>query len=395
MNLLVMGVDSNGRDAQRYLGTRSDAMLLVSLDPVQKKVGVVSIPRDTRVQIEGHGLDKINSAHALGGPELAVSTVKNTFLVQIDHYVAVDTKGLKTLFDALGTVEVLVEKPMHYHDRSAGLNICLEPGVRTLDPTEVEGYLRFRHDAMGDIGRVERQQWFLRQVTRKLKDPQVILRLPQLIAFARDNVVTDMRPEDLVKVMAFVKDIQQQQVETATLPGTPAMIGGGSYWLPDMDQCRVALQRLTGTGLLSSAPDSESGMPEAGLAAPAVAATTDQSVVKPIQVAIKYPRGSEDIARSMEDLLTAGGYLVKYKYQCALTDCQHEVISQNSARADDQQTASLRKCLPAVASWPVALALEPHTTTDFTLVVSPYTVVPGKIAAAPLPAPEAQQPARR
>jgi LCP family protein required for cell wall assembly len=136
MNILLMGVDSNGRNTQRFLNTRSDTMMVVSVDPDARKVGVVSIPRDSRVPIAGgHGEDKINSAHAFGGPDLAVETVQQNFNVPIDRYVVVDVQGLKRLFEILGPIEVLVEKKMYYTDRAAGLNIALKPGLQTLDAT--------------------------------------------------------------------------------------------------------------------------------------------------------------------------------------------------------------------------------------------------------------------
>ncbi len=372
MNLLVMGVDSNGKGTLRYLGTRSDSMMLVSIDPARHRVGVVSIPRDSRVEIEGHGTEKINSAHAFGGPELSVSTVRSTFLVQIDHYVVIDTQGLKRLFEALGPVQVLVEKPMHYRDRTAGLHVNLEPGLQTLDPVQAEEYVRFRHDARGDIGRMERQQWFLRQVAHKLKEPQIILKLPELIAFARDNVVTDMTADDMIRAIGFLKDLQPTQVETATLPGVPEMIGGGSYWIPDMDQSRKVLGRLIGTGLLSA---TNPGAEEQQSPAIEVGTTGDTAVVKPMTVSIRYPKGAEESANNIAQVLTDNGYVVRYRWQTAAADCQHEQINQNSERADEIQTDTLRKALPDIKEWPVVVSIENRPVSDFTLTISPSTTV--------------------
>ncbi len=142
-------------------------MMLVHVDPDTKRVGIVSIPRDSRVKLPGnHGIDKINFAHALGGPNCAVEAVKDAFAVPIDHYGDVDTEGLKKVFEALGPMEIMVEKRMRYRDRAAGLHVDLEPGSQTLSPKQVEEYVRFRHDPKGDIGRIERQQWFMRQVSK-------------------------------------------------------------------------------------------------------------------------------------------------------------------------------------------------------------------------------------
>jgi LCP family protein required for cell wall assembly len=347
-------------------------MMLVSIDPARRRVGVVSIPRDSRVEIEGHGTDKINSAHAFGGPELSVSTVRNTFLVQIDHYVVIDTQGLKRLFEALGPVQVLVEKPMHYRDRTAGLNVDLQPGLQTLDPVQAEEYVRYRHDARGDIGRMERQQWFLRQVAHKLKEPQIILKLPELIAFARDNVVTDMTADDMVRALSFLKDLEPTQVATATMPGVPQMIAGGSYWVPDMEQSRKVLDRLIGTGLLSAtsfdAPEQQAAIVDAST-------TGDTAVVKPMTVSIRYPKGLEETAQNVAQVLTDNGYVVRYRWQIPEADCQHEQINQNSERADEIQTDTLRKALPDIKEWPVVISIESRPVSDFTLTISPSTTV--------------------
>ncbi len=377
MTVLVMGVDSNGRNTERFTGTRSDTMILVSLDPVTHKVGMVSIPRDSRVKISSnHATDKINSAHALGGPELAVQTVGEVFSVPVDHYVVVDTQGLKELCELLGPVEVLVEKEMHYHDWAAHLHVDLKPGLQILDPGQVEQYVRFRHDARGDIGRIERQQWFFRQAANKMKDPQFLLRLPELVKLAHDYVHTDLSIEDMARIANFGKDIKPADVVTATLPGEPKMIGGGSYWLPDMDGCRVVFNRvlgLSGGGNFVDQPLSGNG--EASEKTQAASGGGDMIPLsaRPLVLALKYPRGSESTAGEVEALLRASGYAVRYKWQVPVSDCQHEQIVQMSARADEDATSRLRKSLPDLRDWPVVLSIESRPVADFTLMITPKT----------------------
>lgn len=392
MNVLLMGVDSNGRGTQRFHQTRSDTMILVSLDPETKKVGMVSIPRDSRVRIaDEHGVDKINSAHALGGPELAVKTVSEAFAVPIDHYIVIDTQGLKKLFEVLGPVEVLVEKRMHYRDRAAGLRISLEPGVQRLDAAQTEEYLRFRHDPKGDIGRVERQQWFLRQVARKLKEPQVVLKLPELFKLANDYVVTDLPIDDMFKLAQFGKDIQPSQVETAMLPGAAECIRGGSYWIPNPEACAVVFNRLLGTppavaqiAANTAINASTEGAPTEGTTEAAVFNNDTLSAQyasayaehKPTAIAIKYPRGMDEAARAFEASLNAAGYNVKYRCRGDAAECAHEQIVQNSFRADAGLTAKLRNDCTEVTEWPVVIAVDSASSVDFTLVLSPTAKVP-------------------
>ena len=373
MTVLVMGVDSNGLNTERFLNTRSDTMILVSMDPFARKVGMVSIPRDSRVKIAGnHGMDKINAAHAFGGPQLALQTVGENFAVPIDHYVVVDTTALKELCQLLGPVDVLVEKEMHYHDWAAHLHIDLKPGLQTLSPEQVEQYVRFRHDAKGDIGRIERQQWFFRSAARKLHDPQFLLRLPDLIRLAHDYVQTDLSLEDMARIANFGKDVKPEDVVTATLPGAPEMINGGSYWVPDMDGCRAVFNRMLGLGgggaFVASAGShqADSDMEEA-------AAKLTADYAKPPVVAIRYPKGSDDAAARLEQMLTQSGYNVRYKWLMPQSDCQHEQIIQMSARADEGTTDKMRGAVPEMSVWPVVLQLDSKPIADFVVVISPQS----------------------
>ncbi len=383
MTVLLLGVDSNGPNSQRFIGTRSDTMILANVNPFTKKVSLISIPRDSRVDIaRGHGVSKINSAHALGGPELAVETVSKTFSVPIDHYVVVDTEGLKKVFELVGPVQVLVEKPMQYHDHTAHLDVNLAPGLQTLDASQTEQYVRFRHDLRGDIGRIERQQWFLRQVAQKLREPQTLLKLPQLITISQEYVKTDLAPEDMAALVAFLKDIRPTQVETATLPGNATTIAGGSYWVPDMEACKLVFDRM----LNQSVGENQSPDLLASAARADDDLTAGSADAIAMRIAIKYPKGAEAIAASFEQALTDAGCKVKYKWQVDTADCQHEQIVENSARTDAQHTVALKKFLPQLGNWPVNIAPDAHYAVDYTLVISPTTLPPSA------PTPEAMAP---
>lgn len=360
MTVLVMGVDSNGRDTERFTGTRSDTMIIVNLDPQEHRVGIVSIPRDSRVKIAGsERMDKINSAHAFGGPELSKQTISENWGVPIDHYVVVDTQALKELCQLLGPVEVLVEKEMHYHDWAAHLHIDLKPGVQVLEPEQVEQYVRFRHDPRGDIGRIERQQWFFRAAAKKMRDPQFLLRLPDLIRMAHDYVKTDLSLEDMARIATFAKDVKPETVVTAMLPGEAQTIGGASYWLPDEEGSRNVFHRIL--GFTASAGSFVHDEPIE------LASNTE----KPISIALKYPKGCEDQADALESQLAAQGYRVRYKWIMPAADCQHEQIIQMSARADDSTTEKIRTQNADLGQWPVVLSLESRPLADFTIVISP------------------------
>lgn len=378
MNILLLGVDSNGRGTQRFVGTRSDTIMVVSVDPETKKVGVVSIPRDSRVTIAGHGEDKINAAHAFGGPDLTVATVQSTFSVPIDRYIVVDTQGLKRVFEILGPVEVLVEKKMFYNDRSAGLHIALKPGLQRLDPVQAEEYVRFRHDRTGDIGRIDRQQWFLRQVYKKLADPQIILKLPALFNAANEYVVTNLTVEEMAKLAAFGKDLTPAQIESGMAPGKVATINGGSYWLPDIEGASIVFHRLTGLPISSSlTTDRLANQDVAYAAAPAENSHTHylSPTSGPISVGIRYPKGCEQTARNLELWINHCGYKVGGKIRADVADCQHDTIIENSLRVNQDLVNKLRSEMPCLSAWPAVVSLDPLSPVDLTLVVSPQAYV--------------------
>jgi len=374
-NILLMGVDSNGPHTKRFANTRSDTMMVVSLDPESKRVGIVSIPRDSLVEIaDGRGKeDKINSAHALGGPDLAVRTVESVFSVAIDHYVVVDVKGLKRLFEILGPVDVVVEKSMNYTDHAAGLHVALSPGLQSLDATQAEEYVRFRHDGKGDIGRIDRQQWFLRQVSKKLHEPQVILKLPDLFRCANDYVATDLSIEEMAKLAAFAKDIRSEKIQTAVVPGEAAGIKGGSYWVPDMSRAAIVFNRICGVPLDSAmaadiAPDTDG--PDA------VEAAELPKVEKPMTALIKYGRGGDEAAKNLEKQMTKAGYKVRGRIRVDSSDCQHEQIIQTSKRfALGENLEKLQGDVTTLQDFPSAINLEAKVPYDLVIVVSPDTAL--------------------
>lgn len=209
----------------------------------------------------------------------------------------------------------------------------------------------------------------MRQVSKKLKEPQVLLKLPEMFKFAHDYVVTDMSVEDMAKVAGFGKDIQSHQVQTATLPGHAEFIHGGSYWIPDPEACSVVFSRMLNEKI-SVAEQQEKTQTYGSDAATAATTYSDDSE-RPVKITIKYPKGQEQEARKLETALNGLGYRVRYIMRGDTADCQHEQIVQMSYRADNALTERLKEKLPQITSWPVNLMVEPHSSIDLTLVLAP------------------------
>lgn len=244
-NILVLGVDSNGKDADPFDGTRSDTIVVVSIDPKTKSVNFLSIPRDSKVYIaHGKGVQKINAAHALGGIELTKDTIEETFGIKINNYIVFNTEGIREVVDAIGGVPVYVEKDMRYHDYTAGLHIDLTKGTHMLDGKTAEGFLRFRKDALGDIGRTARQQWFLRALADRLKSPEVIPKIPGALKVVDKYVKSDLSLYQMSQYAAFATSLDMSKIETATLPGAPNKRGYISYWILDPEQCSEVINRM-------------------------------------------------------------------------------------------------------------------------------------------------------
>lgn len=244
-NILLLGVDSNGSDTDPWAGTRSDTIVLLNIDPKTRSVNAISVPRDSKVYLAGdYGVQKINAAHALGGVKLTKRTVEEALGVKVDKYIAVSDEAVKRLVDSLGGVPIYVEKRMNYDDFSGRLHVHLNKGLNVLDGKNAVGYLRFRHDGLGDIGRTQRQQWFMRGLLEKIQTPQAIAKIPEMLNIANKYVKTDLSLYEMSQYAALAKSIDINKIEVATLPGSPNKKGSVSYWILDPEKTQEVVNRL-------------------------------------------------------------------------------------------------------------------------------------------------------
>ncbi|WP_420829099.1 LCP family protein [Brevibacillus fulvus] len=243
VNILLMGVDRRGQ--QEGVLPRSDSMMVVSIDPVSKKYDLFSVLRDTYVEIPGHGKAKINSALVDGGPELAMETVSEFTGLQVDRYVITDFEGFKGLIDTLGGVQVDVEKAMHYHDPTdKGLyDIDLEKGLQLLNGDQALQYVRFRHDAMSDFTRTERQRKLLGALAEKLKSGTALLQLPDILKSISPYIQTNISSMDMLKLGALGLTLEQSgQYQLPPMGEFREASRGGSVLIPDEDQVQEFVQ---------------------------------------------------------------------------------------------------------------------------------------------------------
>ena len=227
VNVLVVGLDNVEG------GSRTDAIALAIFDAENKGLRIASIPRDSRVYIPGRSWDKINHAYVYGGIKLLRETLVNLTGIPIDYFVKINYNSFPRIIDAIGGVDIYVEKKLHYNDYSGKLFINIPKGQQHMDGKTALGYVRFRHDPLGDIGRVQRQQKFVDIVMKKLKSPSIITRIPALMNEVIAAVDTDLAPLEALKLMQFANSLPPDRITMFMAPGRSGSYKGISYWILD------------------------------------------------------------------------------------------------------------------------------------------------------------------
>lgn len=172
INVLLIGSDARDEDG------RSDTLMIAHYDQTTNNVKLISIMRDTYVEIPDYGMNKINAAFAFGGPELVRKTIKQNFDLDVNYYAVVDFKGFPKIIDLLAPDGIEVDIP---YEMSHGIGMTLKPGEQILHGNELLGYVRFRHDRLSDFGRVERQQEVLTKVKEQI-GVSSLMNLPKYLA---------------------------------------------------------------------------------------------------------------------------------------------------------------------------------------------------------------------
>ena len=253
-NFLILGLDLpidpttgtvvDGDFRQSRFWSRSDSVIVVSVDPETQDVVILSIPRDTRVKIAGEAksYEKIAHAHAHGGPRMAVRTVENFLGVPIHYYLRTDPRGFAAIVDILGGVKLDVEKDMFYEDPYQDLYIDLKQGLQVLDGEKSMQYIRYRQDS--DLARVMRQQKFLEALWDELFQLGTVLKLPKLAEELARYVDTNLAPDQILSYAPLAARISRGGLTMASLPGHERWIDGVSYWEPDLPAVRTLVDRL-------------------------------------------------------------------------------------------------------------------------------------------------------
>jgi LCP family protein required for cell wall assembly len=270
MNVLLVGSDSRantegdiaeatGKGEEGTEGQRSDTIMVLHIDANTQKAAILSIPRDLWVPIAGTSYrDKINSAFALGGAPQLIQTIQQGLGIEINHYVEVDFAGFERLVNTLGGVKVYVDAPAR--DKNTGLDIPVK-GCVQLDGYQALAFVRSRYyesyengvwvqDPTSDLGRIQRQQDFVRRVMKKAVSQGIWnpLTLNRMVKIGVDNVTLDraMSTKDIVTVARKFRSLDPDTVEMNTLPSTRAFRGDADVQILDEAEAQELIDTING-----------------------------------------------------------------------------------------------------------------------------------------------------
>ncbi|MDF2960044.1 MAG: transcriptional regulator [Paenibacillus sp.] len=248
VNVLLLGGDSRGMKKNEV--PRSDTLIVASIDPTTKKAYLFSILRDTYVKIPGSGEDRINAALALGGPNLAMKTVGDLLGIPVQYYVYTDFKGFIALVDAIDGIDINVEKDMKYSDAEDGheYDINLKKGMQHLDGKMALQYVRFRHDALSDFARTERQRNFMQAVAQKMQSTSSILKLPRILSSVDPYIETNLSTTDMLKLGSLGYEAKTEGMVSQQIPPAELLIekrvGGAEVLSVNREKLQAYIQAL-------------------------------------------------------------------------------------------------------------------------------------------------------
>ncbi len=247
MTILLMGVDARPGEAID-IGVRPDALAVLRLDPESGSCRMLNIPRDTRVNLPGYGLTKVNHALAVGGIPYQELVVEEFLGITIDQYALIDFGGVEALVDAVGGVTITVTEPFEQN------GVTFAVGEREVDGVEALAYASYRGGPDGDFGRIRRQQQIVRAILAKGSELDPVTLVRELLPELQDHVRTDLSPLDLVALGSrFLTSCTDETLVTMNLEGTVATYDDPLFGVPLSyvvvadDEVRRKVAELTAT----------------------------------------------------------------------------------------------------------------------------------------------------
>lgn len=258
MFFVVMGVDGDDvKDLKLVKGQRTDTMILTKVSFDTGEIVMMNLPRDTRVNLKGYGIQKLNAGHAFGGSEGALEAIRNFTKLDVRHYVKVDYQAVRSLVNEIGGVEFDVPTNMSYYDPSAKppLKINLKKGLQTLDGNKAIELLRWRKNSNNttggygdgsDVFRIQTQQNFIKATISQALSFKNLFKLPSILQAVLPNVDTNIPIEKMISAAASAGKLDTEKITTLTLPGGGKYIDGVSYFLADEIEAKKEFKQYFG-----------------------------------------------------------------------------------------------------------------------------------------------------
>lgn len=234
-NILLLGIDQRANEP-----SRTDSIIVLSINEDTSEVAMISIPRDSRVEVPGRKVDKINNAMAYGGVSLTKATVEKLLEVPIHFYVYTNFAGFEGIVDSLGGVSLDVEKSMTVTEPK---KVSLKKGYQKLNGEQALAYVRFRKDSEGDFGRMRRQQQFMKSVADELLQTKNMLKFPILFEQFARYVRTDMTITQLMSFAKAANEFELDEIVAFQIKGRAGMIEGVSYVVLDEDHLKDTVKK--------------------------------------------------------------------------------------------------------------------------------------------------------
>ncbi|MDP3624032.1 MAG: LCP family protein [Methanobacteriaceae archaeon] len=236
INILLLGSDARTPEHNGY----TDSITILSIDKKTKEIFLLSIPRDTMVQIPGRGVGKINSAYAYGDINTTKTAVENFLNVRIDYYILVDFTSFKDMVDTLDGINMYVEP----HISAVRPELNGKTGMSRLTGSEALVVLRFRQDSESEGGRMKRHREAIKAITEEILKPSNVLKLPMILNQLRQNVKTDIPPVETTVIEKLITGFDIDNAKIEVVPGNYTNINGENSMIPDMNKTEAILVEL-------------------------------------------------------------------------------------------------------------------------------------------------------
>ncbi|WP_238917900.1 LCP family protein [Clostridium sp. YIM B02555] len=259
VNILILGTDiGNVKQVDNQGDKRTDTIMVANYNPQNKTLHIVSIPRDTLINVNGKNA-KINAAYEIGGYQKIKSEVENILNVNINYMVKIDYNAFDEIIDAIGGVDMEIDRNMIYDDEAQNLHINFKAGETAhLDGKKAEEFFRWRKNndgsgfANGDLDRIENQHKFISSVVSKCTSPLIIFRMPGIMSAIGNNVETNMSSFEVLSYGTKFMGLKKDNVIMSTVAGTPKTLNGQSYLIIDKNANKSLLSSLASSEVPSS-----------------------------------------------------------------------------------------------------------------------------------------------